>query len=281
MSSFKALSREPLVHFLIIGAVLFTVFELGREESSAAPDRILVDAGQVQQLVARFRRSRLRAPTESELAALIEGHIREEVYYRQALAMGLERDDTIVRRRLKQKLEFMTDTGADLIEPQAGELEAYYEANVERFQDTPAIALTQAYLGQNPSPDRINAALSSLKSDAEADPNRWSEPTLLPSQMAISTPVEIDSVFGTGFFDNLMQLPMEEWIGPIESGYGLHLVRIDDSRLASLPPFEGVRDAILREWKSVKAKELSEQVYTRLRERYTIVLPDGAALNNL
>ena len=94
-------------------------------------------------------------------------------------------------------------------------------------------------------------------------------------------PVEIDSVFGTGFFDNLMQLPMEEWIGPIESGYGLHLVRIDDSRLASLPPFEGVRDAILREWKSVKAKELSEQVYTRLRERYTIVLPDDAALNNL
>ena len=166
MSSFKALSREPLVHFLIIGAVLFTVFELGREESSAAPNRILVDAGQVQQLAARFRRSRLRAPTESELAALIEGHIREEVYYRQALAMGLERDDTIVRRRLKQKLEFMTDTGADLIEPQAGELEAYYEANVERFQDTPAIALTQAYLGQNPSPDRINAALSSLKSDA-------------------------------------------------------------------------------------------------------------------
>ena len=107
MSSIKALSREPLVHFLLIGAVLFTVFELRREEASAAPSQILVDAGQVEQLAARFKRSRLRPPTAIELAALIEGHVREEVYYRQALAMGLDQDDPVLRQRMRQKLEFL------------------------------------------------------------------------------------------------------------------------------------------------------------------------------
>ena len=177
-------------------------------------------------------------------------------------------------------MEFLTDSGADVIAPDAGELEAYYTANEERFKNTPRIGLEQIFLGQNATPERIAAALAALQSDTETDLLRLGERTLLPSQMALATPAEIDSVFGTGFFDRLTQLPTDVWGGPVESGYGLHLLRIDDIRPARLPPLEEVRDVILREWKSEKALELRKQIYARLRARYNVVLPDATGPGN-
>ena len=277
MKQLLRLLLEPLFHFLIFGGLLFALYTAVSGPAPTPVNSIVVTPERVTQLGSSFEAVRRRPPTDQELRALVDSFVREEVYYREALALGMDRDDTIIRRRLQQKMEFLTDTGAGLIEPQAGELEAYYQANVERFQDAPAIALTQVFLGQNPAPERIDAALASLKSDAESDPLLWSEPTLLPSQMALSTIAEIDGVFGAGFFNDLMQLPTQVWTGPVESGYGLHLVHVNDSLPARVPPFDEVRDAIVREWRSVKSKELREAVYTRLLERYTVVLPDGVA----
>jgi len=190
------------------------------------------------------------------------------------------RDDTIIRRRMQQKMEFLTDSGAELLEPAAGELEAYYRANEQRFQDAPTIALDQLFFGQNPTRERIAAALLALQSHVETDPLSLGERTLLPSQMGLSTPAAIDSVFGAGFFNELAQLSTDVWAGPVESGYGVHLVRINDYLPARVPPLAEVRDAILREWKSAKAVELREQVYARLRARYDVVLSNGVAQNN-
>jgi hypothetical protein len=205
---------------------------------------------------------------------MVDNFVREEVYYREALALGLERDDTIIRRRLQQKMEFFTDSGADLIEPEAGELEAYYQANEQRFKEAPRIALTQIFFGQNATPETIAAALAALQSESNVDFLQWGERTLLPPQMALSTPAAIDGIFGAGFFDDLKQLPTNRWTGPVESGYGVHLVRIDESVPGRVPPLEVVRDVILREWKVEKATQLREQVYSRLRERYIVELSD-------
>jgi len=268
------LLREPLFHFLIIGSLLFALFSIVSGPAPAPVNTIVVTPERVTQLASGFEAVRKRSPTDDELRLLVDSFVREEVYYREALALGLERDDTVIRRRLQQKLEFLTDTGAELLEPQAGELEEYYHANVARFQEPPAIALTQVFLGQKPAPDRIAEALAALRSDNETDPSLWGEITLLPPELRLSTSTGIDGMFGTGFFDGLMQIPEKYWSGPIQSGYGLHLVRIEERLPARVPPLDAVRDVTEREWRAEKLKELHELVYARLLQRYTVVMPD-------
>lgn len=280
MNQHMRLLREPLFHFLIIGSLLFVLFSIVSGPAPAPVNTIVITPERVTQLASGFEAVRKRPPTDDELRFLVDSFVREEVYYREALALGLERDDTVIRRRLRQKMEFLTDTGAELFEPQAGELEAYYQANVARFQEPPALALTQVFLGQRPAPDRIAEALAALRSDNETDPSLWGEVTLLPPELRLSTSTEIDGIFGTGFFDGLMQIPAGYWSGPIQSGYGLHLVRIEERLLAWVPPLDDIRDVIEREWRSEKLKELHELVYARLLQRYTVVMPDRISAKN-
>jgi hypothetical protein len=280
MNQLMRLLREPLFHFLIIGSVLFVLFSVVSGPAPPPVNSIVITPERVTQLASGFEFVRKRPPTDDELRLLVDSFVREEVYYREALALGLERDDVVIRRRLQQKMEFLTDTGAELLEPQVGELEEYYQANIARFQQPPAVALAQVFLGQRPAPDRIAEALAALRSDIESDPSLWSEVTLLPPQLRLSTSTEIDGMFGTGFFEGLMQIPTEYWSGPIQSGYGLHLVRIEKRSPSRVPPLDDVSDVVEREWRSEKLKELHELVYARLLQRYTVVMPDRISATN-
>jgi hypothetical protein len=280
MNQNMRLLREPLFHFLIIGSLLFALYRIVSGPAPTPVNSIVITPERVTQLAGGFEAVRKRPATDDELRALVDSFVREEVYYREALALGLERDDTIIRRRLRQKMEFITDNGAELLEPQAGELEDYYQANVESFQQPPEIALTQVFLGQNPAPDRIAEALVALRSNSETDPSLWGEVTLLPPRLRLSTSSEIDGIFGTGFFDGLMQMPVASWSEPIQSGYGLHLVRIDARLAAQVTSLDAERDGIEREWRAEKANELQESVYLRLLERYTVVMPDRISAEN-
>jgi hypothetical protein len=209
-------------------------------------------------------------PTDDELDALIDEHVREEVYYREALALGLDRNDTIVRRRLRQKMEFLTDSGASLLEPAAGELEAYFTANERTYRRGPGLAFQQIYLGKTPGPETIARALSALESDPATDPSALGEPTLLPAQLGLSPLEAVDGVFGKGFFERLAELSPGGWAEPVVSAYGVHLVRIGESLVARTPPLKEIRGNVLRDWKAAKAKEIRELHYNRLRERFVV-----------
>jgi len=272
------LLREPLVHFLVIGALLFALYTAVSGPPPAPVNRIVVSPERVEQLAAGYQAVWRRAPTDDELRALVDNYVREEIYYREALALGLDRDDPIIRRRLQQKMEFLTDTGTDMLQPAAGELEAWYAANTERFRDVPRLAITQVFLGQEPAADRIATAQAALRSTVDIDPLELSERSLLPPRMKLSTPDAVDGVFGAGFFDQIKALPAGAWSKPVYSGYGAHLVRVDDSRPARLLTLEDVHDAVLREWRFEKAGALREQVYQQLREDYTVELPAGMSL---
>ena len=275
MRQFRRLLREPLIHFLLIGGLLFMFYAAASGPAPASPNRIIVGPEKVVQLAAGYEAVWRRPPSDKELRAMVDNFVREEIYYREALALGLDRGDTIIRRRLQQKMEFLTDNGADVIEPEVGELESYYQTNEEKFQNAPVITLEQIYFGQTPSPDRIATALATLRSDKGADPLSFGERTMLPYRLVLSTSAEIDGAFGSGFFATLEQLAADEWSGPVESGYGVHIVRTSNRRPARVPPLTEVRDAVLREWKVEKANELREQVYLRLRERYVVEILDG------
>jgi len=281
MKRVARLLREPLLHFLAIGGLIFLLFT-PTGPGAGPTDTIVVGPGQIEQLAAGFQAVWRRPPTDGEMQAMIDEFIREEIYYREALALGLDQDDTVVRRRLRQKMEFLTDTAADILEPAPGELEAYFAANEQAYRNRPRLAFEQIYLGENPGPEEVSQTLDALRADPTAASSALGKSTLLPPQLGLSLPGAIDGLFGQGFFEQLAELPTAIWSGPVTSAYGAHLVRVDDSLPASTPPLADVREAVLREWKAAKAKDIREQHYARLRERYHIEIrrPDTRTAKN-
>jgi len=267
------LLREPLFHFAAIGGLLFALYAAVAGPRTAQGNRIVVDSRRVEQLTTNYTAAWGQPPDADELRTLVDNYVREEIYYREALALGLDRDDASIRQRLRQKMEFLTDSGADLIEPSASELADYYNANAARFRDQSRIALEQVFLGENPSPQHVAQTLALLRSGKNADQLKLSDTTLLPAQVPPAAPAAIDSMFGTGFFDSLKTLPTGEWTGPLKSGYGMHLVRIDGTLPARQLMPGALRDVVLREWKAEKAEELRKQAYEVVRSRYEVELP--------
>jgi len=275
MSSFKALSREPLVHFLLIGAVLF--FELRREEGSAAPNRILVDTGQVEQLAARFKRSRLRAPTDIELAALIEGHIREEVYYRQALAMGLDQNDAVMRQRMRQKLEFLLEDLAAEAVPDDEQLTAFMQRHADRFREEPRLSFTQVYLNPDKHQDLAADAMKVLaRLNNGAPPETEGDRSLVAQEYLLAPQREITRVFGDSFAQQMVLLEPGGWTGPIYSAYGGHLVRVSTKQEERFPVLAEIRDQVERDYMVERRQELKDITYRKLREGYEIIIEESA-----
>jgi hypothetical protein len=238
---------------------------------------ITITPARIEQLKAGFTAVWRRQPTAEELEGLIDGDIREEVYYREALTLGMDRDDTVIRRRMRQKMEFLTDTGADLLVPTDDELQEYLDDNERDYRQLPRLAIEQIYLGENPEPDSISPLLDILNSDQNIDPSTLGQRTLLPSRLDLSYPNAIDGVFGAGFFDRIAGLPTGEWAGPVGSTYGIHLFIIRDSEPSRMPLLGEVRAAVLRDWKAARSQEMRELYFERLKERYTIEIDRGEA----
>jgi len=277
MKLLMRLLREPLFHFIAIGGLIFALFAAVDDTGEAPADVIVITPERIDQLAAGFSSVWTRMPTDDELDSLIEADIREEVYYRGAVALGLDRNDTIVRRRMRQKMEFLMDAGAYLQEPAAGELEAYFAANEEFYRSGLRLAFEQVYLGEAPAAEAISLSLDALRADPPADHARLGERSLLPPQLGLSPPTAVDGVFGTGFFDLVAELSPGQWAGPVVSTYGVHLVRILDTLPARTPPLEEIRDAVLRNWREAKAQEIREQDYAERRKGFVVEIRRGDA----
>jgi len=281
MSRLKALWKEPLIHFLLIGAVLFTVFELRQEEASAAPNRILVSTGQVEQLVARFKRTRLRPPTDIELAALIEGHIREEVYYRQALAMGLDQNDPVLRQRMRQKLEFLLEDLAAEAVPDDGQLIGFMQRNPDRFREEPQLSFTQVYLNPDKRPDLAADATKVLaRLNNGASPETEGDRTLVEQEYSLASQYEITRVFGDSFAQQLVVLEPGGWAGPFYSGYGGHLVRVTAKKAGRFPELAEIRREVERDYMVERRQELRDITYRKLREGYEIIIEENTGASS-
>ena len=268
------LLREPLFHFFVIGGLLFLLFEAVSTPAPEPLDTIIITTERIKNLETGFQKVWRRAPGEDELSALVDGFVREEIYYREALALGLDRDDTVVRRRLHQKMEFLTNSGADLLEPAPGELEAFLAEHQQTFRLEPRLAFEQLFLGENPAKGYIAAALDALRSDPTGNATAWRERSLLPTERGLSDADAIDNLFGKGFFGQLLKIPSGAWSGPVQSAYGIHLVHIIEREDGRLPELEEISDAVLRDWKSAKTLELHQKLYSRLRQRYKVKMPD-------
>ncbi len=265
--------REPLIHFLVLGAGLFLLYGA---VSSPAPEAGVIDitAGEIGQLVRSFQLTWQRPPTEAEVDGLIEERIREEVFYREALAMGLDRDDTIIRRRLRQKMEFLSADITALVEPTESELAAFLAEHPEAFQRPPRVSFVHIYLSR----DRRGAAvrddaerlLAELERTETVNAADFGDPSLLPREFDSLSDEEVAKHFGSDFVEQLQEIPAETWTGPVESSYGLHLVYVRERFGSELPKLDEVRDSVARDWTSQRRTEAAAAFYGGLRQRYLV-----------
>jgi hypothetical protein len=277
----RRLVREPLVHFLLLGGLLFGAYYRYNDEPLAGePDRIVIDERQVKSLAASFQRTWLRLPTHEELVGLVQDRIKEEILYREALALGLDRDDLVIRRRLRQKMEFLN---TDLTEPEPpteAELQAYLDANRERFRTTERFSFIQVYVKED-SRERATALLQQLTGHppSELALEKLGDASLLPATLQQADPPEIGRVFGNDFAATLLAAPLGQWSGPQASPYGLHLVYVSERLPARVPPLSEVRSEVEREWLAEREREANARFYQALRERYTleVAYPQPAA----
>jgi len=262
--------REPLLHFILIGGLFFLIYSTVNDTFGNSTDTIVITPERIRQIEAEFNGVWNRKPSDEELDNLIKGEVRSEVYYRDALALRLDENDAVVRRRLRQKMEFLTDTGIYLQEPSDAELATYFAANEQDYWSEPRLAFEQIYLGKSPQKDLVVQTLATLSLGQAINPVTLGQSTLLPAQLKLSQPGAIDSVFGKGFYHQIAELTPGEWAGPVISTYSTHVIRTLDGQPGRIPPLEEIRDSVVNDWKTSKAIENREQDYIKRRNRYTV-----------
>lgn len=271
----KRLVREPLVHFLVLAMAVFGLYGLVSPANNFT-DRIIVSAAKIEQMEAIFSQTRMRPPTAEELKGLIDDYIAEELYVREALTLGLDQDDTVIRRRLRQKMEFLIAAEVDAEAPSEADLQAYLAAHPEKFETASRIALEQIYLSPRERGEQIatdaQTMLDALQADPDADPAHFGDATLLPGTLPPSDTSQIAAVFGPGFVSALEGMEAGSWFGPVASEYGLHLVRITSVEAGQLPPLDKVREAVVREWTYDRVQAATQERLGELLGRYEVVI---------
>ena len=271
----KRILTEPLVHFLLIGTLLFVGFSLFESDDQLMETTITVTSSDIKILKADFERTWQRPPREAELESLIEEKIREEIAYREGLALGLDRDDPYIRRRLRMKLELMLEDISAQGSPADEELQKFLDDNREKFSQEPRYSLSQVYL--NPAQRRgtlekdAEELLDRLKQgEDQIDLDQIGDSIMLPRGIPLSPASVINRQFGSDFTSQLSDLETGIWQGPIRSGYGIHLVLIEERVEGRDPELEEIRPVVEREYELVMRKELKEKIYANLREKYTV-----------
>jgi hypothetical protein len=270
----RHLLREPLLHFLLLGAAIFAAFHW-MSGPATRPDAIVVTQGRIEALAAAFARAWQRPPTEEELDGLIRDYIREEVAVREAISLGLDEDDTIIRRRLRQKLEFVSDDLAAQAEPTDEELNAYLTAHPDAFRTEPRFTFTQIYLNPERRGDSLARDAAQLVAQLQRgapDVAALGDPFLLEPRFEALRESEVRSQFGETFASALSTLEPGRWQGPVASGYGAHLVLVTERTEGGIPQLAEVRDAVRREWTHTKRVEATELFYRTLLQRYTVTI---------
>ncbi len=271
--------HEPLFHFLLLGALIFLVyFHLNPADGISASNQIHINQNDMDRFVQIFQKQWNRKPTRQEMEGLVRAHLKEEILYREALALGLEKDDTIVRRRLGQKMEFLITDVTVPSEVDDKELMEFYEKNSARYTRAARMSFRHIYFNPDQRGERLfdeaNATLKTLKTtNANTDvPDEYGDRFMLQLHYSQHSVDEIARKFGREFANSLIGLTPGTWQGPIKSGYGVHLVYIQERDAASVYPFSEVRERVKNDYLFELRQTRNEEVLEKLKSRYEITV---------
>jgi hypothetical protein len=279
----RRLLQEPLLHFLVLGAALFGAYGwLGDRsgDDAGSAGEIVVTQGRIRSLAEGFGRTWNRPPTDDELAGLVRSYLREEVMTREALALGLDRDDTIVRRRMALKMEFLFEDLTGALTPTDDQLADYLAQHADSFRAEARVSFSQVFLDPRKRGDALEADAEGLLAQLDAagelsDLAVLGDSAMLEPRLEDAPQSEVAAQFGEQFARALLELPADRWVGPVASGYGAHLVRVEKREPARLPDLEEVRDAVTREWTTARRGELKEAQLDALLAKYKVTIEEA------
>lgn len=267
--------REPLLHFLLLGCVLVIIHGLLDEGRWSAADEIVVDQRRIDALSTQFEMVWQRPPSTDELKTLIRSWIREEVLYREGLANGLDRNDSVIRRRVAQNMELLGSAFLPGM-PSDEELQSWFHANTGNYLTPTRYSFSQVYF--DPDRDaadlakRLVAARQQLRSGEKP---LAADPTLLPLKVTDATVPQVTSVFGKKFATALEKITPGDWVGPVESGYGMHLVLVEQITPGGLPGLPDIQSTVEVDYRYIQSVRASDDFYRALRNRYTLKIEAG------
>ncbi|NRG16086.1 peptidyl-prolyl cis-trans isomerase [Rhizobiales bacterium] len=277
----RSVARDPLSHFLVLGFVLFGAYQILQPDLERVdpPTEIRFTVDDLAQLVIGFEAQWSRPPTQAEFNAVLEDRVRQDILYREALALGLDREDTIVKRRMAQKMQFLAEDLAAAREPTIDELKAWYADNTRLFEMSPRLSFRHIYFSPDSrgrkARDDAMAALATLAGAPQTLP----EGTTLGDRFMFQdyygerSLQEIAREFGPQFVQEVVQLPSGAWIGPVQSGLGWHLIYIDKVIPGRVPAFEEVASDVKTAWLGQQKAEAWQKAYDEMRAKYTVLLP--------
>jgi hypothetical protein len=272
----KKVLREPLVHFLLLGGLLFFWFQWKGGASGPGTNRIVVTPGQVGNLASGYTKTWSRPPSEDDLKGLIDEYVKEEIATREAMALGLDRDDTVIRQRLRQKLEFLGGDSGASAPPTHSEIEAWVKAHPGAFGGELRLSFRQVFFQKDSrkeareEAERVLARLRAAGPGARTDD--LGDATMLPVEMPQSTLSEVGRTFGDDFARRLAEVAAGEWRGPLTSSYGLHLVLVSDRVEAEAPSLAAIGPLVARELLAERQKKELQALYEKLLAKYDVTI---------
>ena len=276
------LLQEPLVQFLLIGACIYGAYGLfAPPDESGLETTVVVDANRINGFVAQWSSRWNRPPTREELDGLVNSYVREEILYRQAVAMGLAEDDAVTRRRMAQRLEFLTSDLARVVEPTQEELEQFFQDNTAQFSEPDRLTFVQVFFDPDsrdeatlPDAERV---LAQLREAGVPDPATLEagDQMMLPNYFAAVSEADIQRRAGSGFASAVMALEPGQWHGPVLSGFGVHLVYVLEREQAPPPVLADVKPQVMDALQTQRMERFNEQFYETLRDRYEVIVEDA------
>jgi peptidyl-prolyl cis-trans isomerase C len=275
------LLREPLLHFMFIGAAIYLLYGAFAEPVPEETNKtIVVSAGEIEWMQTSWQKRWNRPPTAQEFDGLIQQYIKETVLYREALTMGLNQHDQVIRRRLAQKLEFLAKDLVALTPPTDEELLTYFSEHQDRYQQPVLYTFTQVFIDPDKRGDATLDDAEAIKAsliaqgDAIENAGALGDDFMLQNYYPEKDQIEIQKLFGSGFAQSLVALSPGQWHGPVLSGYGTHLVYVSNINEPPAPEFAEMRERVVQDWTSDRGEELNDKFYASLREQYTIVIEE-------
>jgi len=268
--------KEPLLHFMILGSALFGLFSIANNQGPS-DKTIVVTEGKLKQLHALFEKTWQRSPSEAEQVALLNEYIREEVLYREGLDRGLDEDDTVIKRRIRQKFEYFLEGISEQSDPSDDALTAYMQEHKAVFTKPSAYSFRQVYVNPQTHGTNTSVIIEKLKgalTKQDMDASQLGDHTLLQHANGQLDEQKITLAFGGKFLTQLSALEPGQWQGPLESTYGLHMVIIDQQTDGTLPALDEIRDKVRIEWENSVRENARDIYFTTLESEYEIILPE-------
>jgi peptidyl-prolyl cis-trans isomerase C len=272
----RRILKEPLFHFLLLGGLIFFMASFVYNKDRKAEHTIVVSNEKIGNIIRLYTVTAGAPPTKPQLDAMIEDYIREEIFYRESLKMKLDRDDEIIRRRLSQKMEFLQSDLSVVAAPSQKQLEDFYRSHPAYFRDSATVSFTHIYFsadkkGAEEARSRAMAVKEKLISSNRTRAPELGDPFSLPFDYTGQNKLDIVQLFGQKpIEDSLFESATDRWIGPVESGYGWHLVRISERKQSVIPAFQSVRDRVRDDYIAAMKDSLNNMAFEKLKSRYTI-----------